>query len=916
MDFSKYLNNIIEIDVENKRARVQPGCVLDHLRDETTKHNLTFGPDPATHTHCTLGGMTGNNSCGVHSQMAGRTSDNIEELEILTYDGLRMRVGPTSGEELQQIIRAGGRKGEIYSSLLSLRDKYADEIRRRYPKIPRRVSGYNLDELLPENGFNVARALVGSESTCVTLLEITGKLVYNPPARALLVLGFEDVFLAADSITEVASYGPMGLEGIDDRLLAYYRTKGLNLEYVAMMPEGEGWLIVEFGGETRKEAEEKAERLMEAMSRREKPPTMKLYENKKQESHIWAVRESSLGATAFVPNHPDTWEGWEDSAVAPEKLGDYLRKLRKLFEKYNYDAALYGHFGQGCVHCRINFDLVTEEGLRIYRSFMDEAADLVLGFGGSLSGEHGDGQSRAEFLPKMFGPELIKAFEEFKSIWDPAWKMNPGKVVLPYSITENLRLGTNYNPPDVKTHFQYPREGSFSRAALRCVGVGKCRRHKDGTMCPSYMVTLEEKHSTRGRARLLFEMLEGEAIQDGWRSDAVKEALDLCLACKGCKGECPVNVDMATYKAEFLSHYYDHKRRPRGAYAFGFIPVWARLAAYAPWLANFLNKAPVFSSLAKAAAGITNEREIPEFAPYTFKDWFRKRKTAKTAGREVVLWADTFNNHFHPTTAQAAVEVLEAAGFKVKVPLMNICCGRPLYDYGFLDVAKAWLCRIIEELREDIRAGTPVIVLEPSCASVFRDELLNLFPHDEDAKRLASETLLLTEFLQKHAPDFEWPKLNRKAIVHGHCHQKSVLGMKSEEELLAKLEIDYEVLDSGCCGMAGAFGFEEGEHYDVSIKCAQRVLLPAVEAAAKETLILADGFSCREQVSQLSDRKPLHVAQVLKMALDGDTGAVQYPEKEYVTAPPPPDRAAKAALLLAAAGIIGAGAVWMASRRK
>src|SRR6185437_12816275 len=532
MDFSKYMNRILELDPDKKRARVQPGVVLDWLRDAAEEHHLTFPPDPSTHAHCTLGGMIGNDSCGVHAMMGGKTKENTEELDILLYEGLRMRVGPTSDDELEQIIGSGGRRGEIYARLKALRDKYADQIRAKFPDIPRLVSGYSLEQLLPENGFNVAKALVGSESTCVTVLEATLRLVWSPPARTLLVLGYPDVYTSGDHVMEVLAHQPIGLEGVDTKLVEDMKKLQIHPEDVTLLPDGGGWLLVEFGGHTKDESDGKARALMAELKKSSSAPTMKLFDDIKQEKMVWKVRESGLGATAHVPGEKITWEGWEDAAVPPDKVGPYLRDFRKLLEKHGYGCSLYGHFGQGCIHTRIDFDLFTADGIKNFRSFIEEAADLVVSYGGSISGEHGDGQSKAEMLPKMFGDELIEAFNEFKSIWDPAWKMNPGKVVQPYKIDENLRLGVDYNPPPQATHFHYEREGGgFHNVALRCVGVGDCRNKDKGTMCPSYRVTMEEMHSTRGRARLLFEMLEGDPLTDGWRDETVRESLDLCLAC-------------------------------------------------------------------------------------------------------------------------------------------------------------------------------------------------------------------------------------------------------------------------------------------------------------------------------------------------------------------------------------------------
>jgi FAD/FMN-containing dehydrogenase/Fe-S oxidoreductase len=868
IDFSKYMHEIIEIDPHRRVARVQPGVVLDSLQAAAAELGLMVAPDPSTHTTCTIGGMIGNNSCGVHSVMGGKMEDNVEELWVLTYDGVQLRVGQTGDAAADAIVPEGGRAREIHRRLRDLADRYGEEVRQRFPHIPRRVSGFNLNQLLPENGVHVARALVGTESTCVITLEAAVRLLPKPAARSLLVLGYPSVFEAADHVLEVMESEPIGLEGIDDVLATDMKKKGLHPQDLELLPDGAGWLLVEFGADSRAEAEGKARDLVERLERLGgRAPSSKLYDDPREEKLVWEIRESALGATARVPGSQDTWEGWEDSAVPPERLGTYLRELRKLYERYEYLGALYGHFGQGCVHTRINFDLVTTDGIRRFRSFLEDASDLVLTFGGSLSGEHGDGQSRAELLPKMFGKDLVNAFGEFKAIWDPDRGMNPGKVVDPYPITENLRLGTSYRRPEADTHFAFPDDGgSFGRAVERCVGVGKCRRHGGGVMCPSYVATMEEQHTTRGRARLLFEMLRGDAVTSGWHSDEVREALDLCLACKGCKAECPVNVDMATYKAEFLSHYYQGRLRPAAAYSMGLIDRWARLGSLAPRAVNAVTGSPVLSTRVKRLAGVAPERQVPRFAPQTFRRWNRRRRVA-TGGSRVILWADTFNDHFHPAVLAAAVEVLEAAGFAPVVPDRPLCCGRPLYDFGMLARAKRYLQRILRALGDDIRDGVPVVGLEPSCISVFRDELRNLFPTDLDAKRLSEQSFLLSEFLDRER--FRPPrKLGRKALVQLHCHHKSVLSTTAEERLLDALGLDAEILDSGCCGMAGSFGFERAK-YDVSEAIGERVLLPAVRDADERTLIVADGFSCREQVRQATGRTPVHLSQVLRMAVTG-----------------------------------------------
>ncbi|MDQ2866699.1 MAG: FAD-binding oxidoreductase [Candidatus Eremiobacteraeota bacterium] len=887
IDFSKYMNAIVDIDWDAKIARVQPGLVTDDLRDKAEERNLTWGPDPATHNRNTLGGMLGNNSCGMHAQMAGKAEDNTEELEIVTYEGLRLRVGKTTDDELHTIIAQGGRRGEIYEQLKALRDRYADLIRKRFPDIPRRVSGFALDQLLPENGFNVARALVGTEGTCVTITEATVRLVHSPPSRALALFGFSDIATAADHVPFCNEHGPIALEGLDSSMFRYMHDKHESTKSRSMFPAGDAWLIVEFGGETDDEADGKANALAKAFKAAGDAPTYKLLETHEEEERLWALRDNGLGATSKIPNEPDFYPGWEDSAVDPKQLGGYLREFQSLMDEFGYVASLYGHFGQGCLHCSINFDLYTHDGIGKYRAFVTRAAHLCVKYGGSLSGEHGDGQARGELLSIMYGDELTEAFWEFKKIWDPLEKMNPGKVVHPYKIDENLRWGVNYQPWDPPTHFHFNEDrGSFAFAANRCVGTGKCRKHDSGTMCPSYMVTKEEAYSTRGRARLLFEMLQGNPLESGWRNHAVKDALEFCLACKGCKGECPVNVDMATYKAEFLSHYYEGRVRPRNAYAFGLMYWWAKAAALAPALANALAQTPVLNWVAKRLSGMAPQRRIPTFAPQTFRAWFESRTPGNAGGAKVILWPDTWNNNFHPETAIAAVEVLEDAGFYVTIPKVPLCCGRPLYDYGMLELAKRLLIDTLDALRDDIRAGVPVVGLEPSCVSVFRDEMVNLLGNDQDAARLKAQTYLFTEFLETHAKEYQPPRLDGKAIVHQHCHHKSVLDKASEKAVFERTGLELTILDDGCCGMAGAFGFEK-DHYDVSIAVGERGLLPAVRGAAAETILVADGFSCREQIAQTTDRLALHPAQLMKMAIDrrGEAATSPLPEQKYVTDP-------------------------------
>ena len=871
IDTSKYLNRVLAIDEPARTAYVEPGVVCDVLRDAAEAHGLTFGPDPATHSRCTLGGMIGNNSCGAHSVMAGKTVENIEKLEILTYDGLRLWVGPTSESELEQIMREGGRRGEIYTQLKALRDKYAELIRTRYPKIKRRVSGYNLDQLLPENGFNVARALVGSEGTCALTLQAHTRLVFSPPCRVLLVLGYPDIYCAGDAVPEILPFVPIAIEGIDERIMGGLRERGLRLSDISKLPAGRAWVMIEFGAATVDAASAQAHKLVRYYEGKTGAPSSWLITEPAQQASIWSIRETGASATtlALYPESPDPAIGWEDAAVDPLRLGDYLREFQALVDRYGYQTSLYGHFGDGCIHARINFDLRSHAGIATWRDFLRAAAELVVKFGGSLSGEHGDGQAKAEFLPIMYGPELMEAFREFKRIWDPRGKMNPGKLIDAYRVDENLRLGPDYHPARPATNFAFitPEGRGFTRALERCVGMGKCRGKDSATMCPSYRATGEERYSTRGRARLLQEMLRGDVIPDLWQSEEVKEALEMCFACKGCKSDCPTHTDMASYKAEFLSHYYQHKRRPVQAYSMGLIHWWARAASAVPRVVNFLTQTPGFSHVAKKLAGMAPQRTIPTFAAQPFVEWFRKRAQSLRGGRRIMIWPDTFSNYFHPEIAIAAVEVLEAAGCDVVIPRRHLCCGRPLYDFGMLDRAKTQLREILTSLHDEIAAGTLIVGLEPACVTTFKDELLNLFPDDDDAKRLSAQVMLFSDFLVNHT---QWQprKLGHHAIVHGHCHQKSVLGMAGDNQLLAKLGVNYKLLDSGCCGMAGSLGFKP-QHYDVSVRAGEvGGLLPAVRSAAAATLIITNGYSCREQIAQCTDRRAMHIAEVARLAIE------------------------------------------------
>ncbi|MBC7780447.1 MAG: FAD-binding oxidoreductase [Proteobacteria bacterium] len=869
IDCSKYLNQVLEIDPAARTARVEPGVVCDTLRDAAEVHGLTFGPDPATHSRCTLGGMIGNNSCGAHSVMAGKTVENIEALEVLTYDGLCMWVGPTSDDAYARIVAEGGRRAEIYTRLKALADRYGDTIRTKYPKIKRRVSGYNLDQLLPENGFNVARALVGTEGSCAITLQAKTRLVQSPRHRVLLVLGYPDIYLAGDAVPQILPFGPIATEGLDEKIIGGLRVRGLRLADIGKLPPGHAWIMVEFGADTIAAASAQAQALIDHYADRPDAPSHWLIDDPGVAEAIWTIRETAASASALgLIGERDPQVGWEDAAVDPMRLGDYLREFQALVDRHGYETSLYGHFGDGCIHARITFDLRSTEGVAQWRSFTEAAAHLVVRYGGSLSGEHGDGQAKAEFLPVMYGPELMQAFREFKAIWDPDGRMNPGKLIDAYRIDENLRYGPDYQPIRFETrmHFATPEGDGFGRAVEHCVGMGKCRSQSGGVMCPSYRITGEEKYSTRGRARLFGEMLRGEVITDGWQSEAVKEALDLCLACKGCKSDCPTHTDMASYKAEFLHHYHERHRRPVQAWSMGLIHRWARLASRMPRLVNFFTQTPGLDLIAKKLAGIALQRAVPKFAARTFKQWFFARDAVPMpTGRRVILWADTFNNHFLPDTAMAAVKVLEHAGYEVTVPRAHLCCGRALYDFGMLDHAARQLQEIMQVLGPDIDAGTPIIGLEPACVAVFRDELLKLFPRDPRASRLSAQVRFFTEFLVDEGVVL--PKLDVPAVVHGHCHQKSVIGMAADVKTLDAMGVRHCAIASSCCGMSGSFGFDP-RHYDLSVKAAELSLLPALRACSDETLVISNGYSCREQIAQLGARETMHIAEVVALGLE------------------------------------------------
>ncbi len=880
-DLRTHMNKIVEVDPDARTARVQPGAVCDAVRDAGKPHGLTFGPDPSTHNRCTIGGMIGNNACGSHSVAWGKTVDNVRTLDVLTYRGEKLTVGPDMPGS-----------GPIPEALRDLGEGMADTIRGHFPELTRRVSGYNLDQLLPEAGWNLAKALVGTEGTCATTLEAVVDLVESPPARALAVLGFPDAYTAADHVMIIREQRPLTIEGMDAGLIASLRALRPNETTSRMLPEGKGWLYVETGGATRAEAEAAAEAVANAMTPYTTghvvvadPPKM---------AALWRVREEGAGLLTRSPGGGEAWPGWEDAAVPPEKFGAYLREFDKVLERHGRKGIYYGHFGDGCLHVRIDFDLLTTPGVANFRAFMTDAADLVVAHGGSLSGEHGDGQARAELLPRMYPPEVIAGFETFKAIWDPDERMNPGRVTRPAAMDENLRVQLGMPTMRDKPILAFGHDrGSFTRATRRCLGVGKCAVEGSGVMCPSFNVTGEEKHSTRGRARLLFEMANGEIIKDGWQSDEVAEALDLCLSCKGCKSDCPVGVDMASYKTEFLAQRYKGRVRPVTHYSMGALPLWLHLVGALPAGVvdglNRLARRPRIAGLVKKLGGIARERDIPPIARETFTARAAARGSAAGAavpdlgiapgsrGR-VLLWTDTFTDHFDPVIADDAVAVLTALGYTVELPPRAVCCGLTWTSTGQVSAARAVLARSLAAIAPWLRDGVPVVGLEPSCTAALRSDAAELLPDDPMVARLETGVRTFAELLSGHAEELSAVAARRsgpapEVLVQVHCHQHAELGVEADRGVLDALGVQATVLDSGCCGLAGNFGFEDG-HYDVSMACAERVLLPALREAEPSVDLLADGFSCRTQVRQAGEREPVHLAQLAVRVLRAARTAV------------------------------------------
>jgi FAD/FMN-containing dehydrogenase/Fe-S oxidoreductase len=850
LDFARHMARIEEFDPESRTAVVQPGVILDRLRDAANAHGLTFGPDPSTHARCTLGGMIGNNSCGSHSVAWGTTADNVRELDVVDYGGRRMTLAP-GGESVPAELRDGV-KALVQDELARLRTGF--------PELPRRISGYALDELLPEKGEDWARAFTGSEGTLGVLTQARVKLVPVPGARVLAVLGYGDESAAAEAAVGLLPYKPLTVEGMANDLVSEEARRGL--------PKGGAWLFVEVGGEDEGQARAYAQELCRAAGA-DGAVDHRLVVHSGEQRTLWRIREDASGTATRMRDGSEAWPGWEDCAVPPARLGAYLRDFRALLGQHGLRGLPYGHFGDGCIHVRIDFDLLGAEGIRRFREFSYDLADVVVAHGGSLSGEHGDGQARAELLPKMYGTEMVELFGRFKDLWDPDGGLNPGMLVRPARVDENLRFEPLPREP-VDVAFGYPHDGGdFSAAVRRCVGVAKCRDTSagSGVMCPSYRATGEERHSTRGRARLLHEMLAGEVITDGWQSEEVREALDLCLSCKGCRSDCPVDVDMATYKAEFMHHHYADRRRPMAHHSMGRLPQWLRLASGSRLvpLLNWAARIGPLAAVAKKLGGIAPERDIPPLAEEPFTRWWGKRTERTDGGTPVVLWPDTFTNYLSPEAGSAAVHVLEDAGLRVRVPSRLVCCGLTYVSTGQLDLAKKVMRQTLDNVEPLLDAGLPVTVLEPPCAAALKTDVPELLGDDPRARRLADSVRTFAETLEDLAPAWDPPRIERTVAGQTHCHQHAVLGDAADRRLRERAGLSGE-LSKGCCGLAGNFGFEKG-HYEVSAACAEDQLLPAVREAGPDAELVADGYSCRTQLQQLGGYGSRHLAEVLAEGL-------------------------------------------------
>ncbi|MGD0607592.1 MAG: FAD-linked oxidase C-terminal domain-containing protein [Streptosporangiaceae bacterium] len=846
LDFSRYLNRVLAVDPQARTAVAEPGATLDDITAAAAAFGLRFGPDPSTHARASIGGSIGNNACGARALRYGRTADNVVCLDLLTAAGEPLAARRFGRDGLA----AAGPLGAALHALIASR---LDLIRTEFGRFTRQVSGYSLEHLLPENGADLAKFLAGTEGTLGMITGATVALVPSPKAVALAVLGYPGMPEAADAVPGLLPHQPVALEGMDARMVQVFRARR-GAAAVPGLPRGEAWLFAELAGEDEAAARAGAQRLIADAGALDA-----LVVTGAPAQALWRIREDGAGLSGRTPAGAPAWPGWEDAAVPPQHLGAYLRDFGKLMAAHDLDGLTYGHFGDGCVHVRIDFPFATAADR--YRPFAVAAAQLVGSYGGSMSGEHGDGRARGELLRYMYSADAIEILAAVKAIFDPGNVLNPGVLVDPAPIDADLRL-PQARPLRTGLGFGYARDGGdLSAAVHRCTGVGKCRADTTatgGVMCPSYLATRDEKDSTRGRARVLQELANG-ALVKGFGSAELAQSLDLCLSCKGCSSDCPAGVDMATYKAEVLYQRYRRRPRPAAHYALGWLPRWAALAARAPDLANAALRPAVLAGLAKRLGGIDARRPLPRFAPVTFRQWFARQPARP--GTRVLLWVDTFTDHFTPEVGQAAVRVLAAAGYSVQITGQPVCCGLTWISTGQLDGARRQLRRTLRALAPALRAGLPVVGLEPSCTAVLRGEITELLPGDPRAAAVRASTRTLAELLAQTA-DWSPPDLTGvRAVAQPHCHQHAVMGWHADSALLAQAGAQVQPV-GGCCGLAGNFGVERG-HYDVSVAVAQTALLPAVRDAPPGAVVLADGFSCRTQLDQLAQVPALHLAQLL-----------------------------------------------------
>ncbi len=869
LDFSRYMARVLEVNEAELWARVQPGVVQDELNHHVRPMGLLFGPDTSTSNRATLGGMIGNNSGGAHSIAYGLTIEHVLEISAILADGTRATFGEVTPEQFKAKAQAPGLEGQIYRAVALIRDQYRDEIGARYPKHWRRVCGYNLDELIKDRPLNMARLIVGSEGTFLTVVEATVRLVRRPKATAVDVIHYRDIQEALESSQIILETGPYAVELTDKMILDLARG---NLEQSARMgfvqDDPAAILIVEYAGESDAEVKGKVEALEARRSQGRFGYASHIAYDAGEQQSIWKLRKAGLGLLLGTKGESKPIAFIEDTAVDPKHLPEFIPRFREIMAKHGAQGAYYGHCSVGCIHIRPLVNLKTERGLEQVRGMAEEIFDLVLSFGGAISSEHGDGRARSPFLERVYGAEIFRAFRELKAAFDPRNLMNPGNIVDSPGITQHLRYGPTYKTWEPKTLLDFSAQGGFAAAVEMCNGVGVCRKKLEGTMCPSYMATRDEEHSTRGRANALRAVLSGQVPAADFAGRRLYEVMDLCLECKGCKAECPSNVDMAKMKYEFLHHYYSVNGLPLRNRLFGRIARLSWLGSRLAPLSNWILQSLPNRLLMERLFGIDSRRPLPAFARETFTDWFDRRRPRAEAPRgSVVLFNDTFVTYNAPEIGRAAVELLEAAGYRIEL-VGKKCCGRPLISKGMLTEARAHAEWNVERLYPWAARGVPIVGLEPSCLLTLRDESVELVRTDE-ARAVAKSSYLLEEFLlRERARGLTLPFRNghRRALLHGHCHQKAMVGTAPTVAVLQWAGFDVTEVDSGCCGMAGSFGFEK-EHYDVSVTLGNRRLAPAVKAAALDTEIVAPGISCRQQIAHLAERRAKHPAEVLREAL-------------------------------------------------